>query len=169
MSSIVLDLAKMLPTIRRHGDFYATGTMAMFALNLEIDGVGRVSLPLLPVQAEQLVAVATHAPYGRGEQTIVDTSVRRTWQIGAGRIHIGGGHWRQTLDAIVAKAAVALGVTGSVSAELYKLLIYDTGRFFVEHRDTKKTAEMFAAPVIVLPSDHNGGTLLVRQHGGKSN
>ena len=86
MPSIVLDLAKILPTIRRHGDFYATGTLEMFAPNLEVDGVGRISLPLLPVQAEQLVAVATRAPYGRGEETVVDTSVRRTWQIDADRI-----------------------------------------------------------------------------------
>jgi predicted 2-oxoglutarate/Fe(II)-dependent dioxygenase YbiX len=162
MSSIVIDLAKILPTIRRHGDFYATGTMEMFAPNLEIDGVGRISLPLLPVQAEQLVAVATRAPYGRGEETVVDTNVRRTWQIDADRIHISGRHWQQTLDSIVAKAAAGLGVTGSVSAELYKLLIYDTGSFFVEHRYTEKAAGMFATLVIVLPSDYSGGTLLVR-------
>jgi predicted 2-oxoglutarate/Fe(II)-dependent dioxygenase YbiX len=162
MSSIVIDLAKILPTIRRHGDFYATGTMEMFAPNLEIDGVGRISLPLLLVQAERLVAVATRAPYGRGEETVVDTNVRRTWQIDADRIHIGGRHWQQTLDSIVAKAAAGLGVTGSVSAELYKLLIYDTGSFFVEHRDTEKAAGMFATLVIVLPSDYSGGTLLVR-------
>jgi predicted 2-oxoglutarate/Fe(II)-dependent dioxygenase YbiX len=164
MSSIVLDLAKILPAIRRPGDFYATGTMELFAPNLEVDGVGRISLPLLPVQAEQLVAVATRAPYGRGEETVIDTNVRRTWQIDADRIRLGGRHWMQTLDAIVAKAAAGLGVTGPVSAELYKLLIYDTGSFFVEHRDTEKAAGMFATLVIVLPSDYRGGTLLLRHH-----
>ena len=90
MSSIVLDLAKILPTIRRPGDFYATGTVEMFAPNFEVDGVGRISLPLLPVQAEQLVAVATRAPYGCGEETVVDINVRRTWQIDADRIYLGG-------------------------------------------------------------------------------
>jgi predicted 2-oxoglutarate/Fe(II)-dependent dioxygenase YbiX len=164
MSSIVLGLAKILPTIRRHGDFYATGTMEMFAPNLEIEGVGRISLPLLPMQAEQLVAVATRAPYGRGEETVFDTNVRRTWQIDADRVHIGGRHWMQTLDSIVEKAAAGLGVTGPVSAELYKLLVYDTGSFFVEHRDTEKAAGMFATLVIVLPSDYSGGALLVRHH-----
>jgi len=165
MSSIALDLAKILPTIRRPGDFYATGAMELFAPNLEVDGVGRISLPLLPVQAQQLVAVSTRAPYGRGEETVVNTNVRRTWQIDADRIHLGGRHWMQTLDAIVVKAAAGLGVTGPVSAELYKLLIYDTGSFFVEHRDTEKAAGMFATLVIVLPSDYRGGTLLLRHHG----
>ena len=162
MSSVVLDLAKILPTIRRHGDFYATGTIEMYAPNLKIDGIGSISLPLLPVQAEQLIAIAERAPYGRGEETIVDTNVRRTWQIDAGRIHIGGRHWMQTLDAIVAKAAAGLGIIGPVSAGLYKLLIYDTGSFFVEHRDTEKISGMFATLVVVLPSDYIGGTLLVR-------
>jgi predicted 2-oxoglutarate/Fe(II)-dependent dioxygenase YbiX len=164
MSSIVLDLAKILPAIRRPGNFYAAGTAEIFAPNLEIDGVGRISLPLLLVQAEQLVAVATRASYGRGEETVVDTSVRRTWQIDADRIHLSGRHWLQTLDAIVAKAAAGLGVAGPVSAEFYKLLIYDTGSFFVEHRDTEKAAGMFATLVIVLPSDYLGGTLLLRHH-----
>nr|WP_314622193.1 hypothetical protein [uncultured Noviherbaspirillum sp.] len=49
MSSIVLDLAKILPAIRRPDDFYATGSTEMFMPNLEVDGVGRISLPLLPV------------------------------------------------------------------------------------------------------------------------
>jgi len=68
MSSIVPDLAKILPAIRRSGDFYAAGTAEMFAPNLEVDGVGRISLPLLPVQAQQLIAVASRAPYGRGKK-----------------------------------------------------------------------------------------------------
>jgi hypothetical protein len=30
---------------------------------MEVDGVGPIALPLLPVQAEQLIAVAERAPY----------------------------------------------------------------------------------------------------------
>ena len=162
MSSIVNDLAKILPAIRRHGDFYVTGKTAIFAPNLEVEGVGRISLPLLPVQAEQLVAVAERAPYGRGEETLIDTDVRRTWQIGPEHIRLGGREWPRTIDAIVAQAAAGLGVTAPVSAELYKLLIYDTGSFFVEHRDTEKAPGMFATLVLVLPSEYSGGELVIR-------
>jgi hypothetical protein len=49
-----------------------------------------------------------------------------------------------------------------VAAELYKMLIYDTGSFFVRHRDTEKAPGMFATLVIVLPSLHTGGELLIR-------
>ena len=88
MPSIANDLAEALSTVRRPGDFFASGTIELMAPLLEVDGVGPVALPLLPVQAEQFVAVAERAPYGRGEETLVDTAVRRTWQIGADRVRI---------------------------------------------------------------------------------
>ncbi|MGH8557272.1 MAG: hypothetical protein ACRESZ_07380 [Methylococcales bacterium] len=53
-------------------------------------GVRPIALPLLKAQAERLIAVAKRAPYGRGEETLVDTEVRRTWQIDADRIRIEG-------------------------------------------------------------------------------
>lgn len=162
MSLIAQELAETLRTIRRPGDFYTSGTAEIFAPRLEVDGVGAVSLPLLPVQAEQLIAVAERAPYGRGEQTLVDTDVRRTWQIGADRVHIQGRNWPHTFDAIVARAAAGLGVSEPVSAELYKLLVYDAGSFFVRHRDTEKAPGMFATLVLVLPSICTGGELMVR-------
>jgi hypothetical protein len=51
-----------------------------------------VALPLLPVQAEQLIAVAGQAPGGRSDDTLTDTAVRHTRQIGAGRVRIGSKH-----------------------------------------------------------------------------
>lgn len=56
-------------------------------------------------------------------------------------------------------------MTGRVAAELYKLLIYDEGSFFVSHRDTEKAPGMFATLVIVLPSIYEGGELIVRHLG----
>src|SRR6266705_1555107 len=109
MSSIAAQLAELLSAVRRPGDFFAFGTTELLAPRLEVDGVGPVALPLLPIQAEQLVAVAERAPYGRGEDTIVDTTVRRTWQIGADRVRIGGKHWERTLQAVVARVAEGLG------------------------------------------------------------
>lgn len=162
MSDISLDLANILKAVRRPGDFQASGRLDIFAPQLEVTGVGPVALPLLPSQAEQLVAVAEAAPYGRGADTLVDSTVRRTWQIGADRVHLGGRHWARSLATIVARSAAGLGVMEAVTAELYKLLIYDTGSFFVRHRDTEKVPGMFATLVIVLPSLHTGGDLLIR-------
>jgi predicted 2-oxoglutarate/Fe(II)-dependent dioxygenase YbiX len=162
MSSITTDLAEILSTVKRPGSFYAAGTTEIFAPNLEVEGVGPIAFPLLPVQVEQLIAVAEQAPYGRGEETLVDPDVRRTWQINADQIRIQGRRWSQTLESIVDRAAEGLGVTDSVNAELYKLLVYEEGCFFVDHRDTEKAPGMFATLVIVLPSIFTGGELLVR-------
>lgn len=157
-------LAALLGTIRRHGDFYATGNAEISAPNLSVQGMGMLSLPFQHGQLAQLLARAELAPFGRAEQTLIDTSVRNTWQIDAGALAFGGRNWQRSLDAIVARAADGLGVLEPVRAELYKLLIYDVGGFFVEHRDTEKAAGMFATLVLVLPSLYSGGELLVR-HG----
>lgn len=66
MPLITEQLFQILQTVESPGDFYATGTVESFPPLLEVEGVGRIALPLLPVQAEQLVAVAERAPYGRG-------------------------------------------------------------------------------------------------------
>src|ERR1700736_2038225 len=111
MSSITSELAALLSTVRRPGDFFPSGTMELFPPSLEVDGVGPVALPLLPIQAEHLVAVAERAPYGRGADTVIDTEVRRTWQIGADRVRIGGKHWAGTMETVLARVAEGFGVT----------------------------------------------------------
>ena len=157
--------AALLSTVRTPGDFCSAGVRAMPLPGLVVEGVGPIALPLLQVQADQLIAIAERAPFGRGEETLVDTEVRRTWQIAPERVRIDGRHWAQGLQAIVEQVRSGLGVTGTVVAELYKLLVYDQGSFFVSHRDTEKAPGMFATLVIALPSHHAGGELLVRHQG----
>ena len=165
MTSIANDIAALLATVRVPGDFCVAGTSVFHLPRLDVRGVGPLALPLLPAQAERLTAAADLAPYGRGAQTLVDTAVRRTWQIGAERVRIEGQRWDETLAGIVTRAAAGLGVTEPVQAELYKLLVYDAGSFFVSHRDTEKAPGMFATLVIALPSLHEGGELVVRHKG----
>ena len=165
MAKLTDQLATLLSTVRTPGDFCSAGIRAMPLPGLVVDGVGPIALPLLQVQADQLIAMAERAPYGRGEQTLVDIDVRRTWQIAPEQVHIEGRHWAQGLQAIVEQVRTGLGVTGTVVAELYKLLVYDEGSFFVSHRDTEKAPGMFATLVIALPSHHAGGELLVRHQG----
>ena len=162
MSSISSELAAILTTVRRPGDYFASGTIEFLAPQLEVESIGPIALPMLPTQAKQLVAAAERAPYGRGEQTLVDTAVRRTWQIGPDQVRIQGRGWARTLSAILTRVCDGLGVAEPVQAEFYKLLVYDEGSFFVSHRDTEKAPGMFATLVVVLPSTSTGGELLVR-------
>jgi len=159
---ITQEIADILNRVDRPGDFFTSGHADFLAPSIEVEGVGRIALPLLPAQMKHLIEIATRAPYGRGPETLVDTDVRRTWQIEADLITITGKHWPKTLANIVKRAADGLGVDGTVSAELYKMLVYDKGSFFLSHRDTEKTPGMFATMVISLPSASEGGELVVR-------
>jgi len=165
MLFLATELASLLSTVRRPGDFFAAGTTELLAPSLEVEGVGPVALPLLPEQAKRIIGVADAAPYGRGEETVVDPAVRHCWQIGPDRVRLGGRHWARTLDRIVAQVTEGLGVSDPVTAEFYKLLVYEPGSFFIGHRDTEKAPGMFATLLVVLPSSFEGGELLVRHQG----
>jgi len=162
MSSIGTKLLNCLRSVERPGDFCVGGIREIFMPTIDVQGVGRIAFPILPVQAERLVAIAEEAPYGRGEETVVDREVRRTWQVDSAKVRIGGRHWDNTLAGLVADIALALGVGEPVAADFYKLLVYDTGSFFLDHRDTEKAPGMFATMVLMLPSTHSGGELVIK-------
>jgi predicted 2-oxoglutarate/Fe(II)-dependent dioxygenase YbiX len=167
MSEIAKTLTALLSHVQQPGSFYASGKIDTQMFGLTVDGVGQISLPLLAQQAAELINAAEQAPFGKGEDTIVDTQVRNTRQIAADRVHLTGKHWQTMLDTILVSALHALGVTAKVDAELYKMLVYETGGFFVNHRDTEKSDGMFATLIIALPSVYTGGALRV-EHAGQS-
>ena len=82
--------AHALASVQRPGGFHVAGSFDIHPPRLEVAGVGPIALPLLPAQAEALVAGAELAPYGRGSDTLVDTSVRRTWQVDAAQVRLTG-------------------------------------------------------------------------------
>ena len=157
--------ADALASVQRPGGFHVAGSFDIHPPRLEVAGVGPIALPLLPAQAEALVAGAEPAPYGRGSDTLVDTSVRRTWQVDAAKVKLTGRKWAEDLAVVVERVRVGLAVAGAIEAQLYKLLVYDTGSFFVPHRDTEKAPGMFATLVVVLPCDYSGGELIIRHRG----
>ena len=52
-----------------------------------------------------------------------------------------------------------------MNRQLYKMLIYEEGCFFLPHRDSEKQDGMVATLVISLPSMHRGGSLIVSHDG----
>ena len=159
-------LEDVLKTVRRPGDFYVQGALITPLPRLTIDGVGAISFPVPDSQIRSILKCAERAPYGRGEETILDTSVRNAWQIAPSKVRIEGRSWERTFQQILSTVTDGLGCTGlNVSVELYKLLIYERGGFFLSHRDTEKTDGMFGTLTVVLPSVHSGGELVVRHAG----
>jgi predicted 2-oxoglutarate/Fe(II)-dependent dioxygenase YbiX len=159
-------LDEVLSHVRRAGDFFVQGKVEVPVPKLEVDRVGVVSFPVPDTQVRQLIAQAERAPYGRGEETILDESVRKVWQLPPDKVRLGGKSWAGSFGNIVQQVAAGLGCeAAAVSAELYKLLVYDEGGFFKAHRDTEKAEGMFGTLVLVLPSAHRGGELVIRHAG----
>jgi hypothetical protein len=159
-------LLAALQKIEQPGSFCTFGTMAPCFPGLEVTGIGPIGLPLTESQAREMIDHCIQAPFGRGEQTVVDTEVRRVWQLDPDQFQLKNPAWDGRIAVLVEQVKEQLGVGDRpVSHHLYKLLMYEQGSFFIAHRDTEKVDDMFATLVVVLPSEHEGGELILRHDG----
>ena len=162
------ELIALMDQVQTSGAFSVGGTLPSILPGLQVNGVGPLGLPLTEHQAQALIQVSELAPYGRGEETIVDPAVRRCWQISANDFELGNPQWNEALRAAVDQIGKELGLTDcQIAFEPYKLLVYEAGSFFASHRDTEKIPNMFATLVVNLPSAHEGGELII-SHAGQS-
>ncbi len=160
-------LEDALFAVDRPGDYYVAERLELPPPTVKVDGIGTLSFPVPAFQVDRLIERATRAPYGRGEETIIDTTVRQVWQISADKVSVGGKYWKRSFETILGSVAGGLGCDrAQVSADLYKLLVYEPEGFFKPHRDTEKSEGMFGTLVLVLPSEHSGGEMVIR-HGNR--
>lgn len=155
------NLLDILAEVRGNGVFFSRGEVPALPLGLTVRDYGEVALPLKKKEAKQLVAIARQAPFGRGAETVLDTTVRNAYEIDAEAISFANPAWQSTLREITKRVAADLDVAGKVVAEPYKLLVYEKGGFFLPHQDSEKAPGMFATLIIGLPSRHEGGLLRV--------
>jgi predicted 2-oxoglutarate/Fe(II)-dependent dioxygenase YbiX len=165
MTPLLDQLWKVLESLGEASQFCTAGSLPPVLPGLEVEGVGNVGIPVSAADTRRLIEQASQAPYGRGEETIVDTQVRRVWQLEPRQFALRNAAWGGLVDDIVKTVRKEFGISKKVQAELYKLLVYEEGSFFAPHRDTEKIPGMFATLVVCLPSRHEGGTLLVTHEG----
>ena len=145
---------------------FATSGILPNAVNpgLSIKGLGKVGLPLSERDAQAIIKQSREAPFGKGSRTFVDQSVRKTWELDPQQVQFRNREWPEVVQDAVRKSMELLGVIGgetSVRADLHKLLLYEKDGFFKTHKDTEKAPGMFATLVIMLPSEHDGGDVVV--------
>ncbi len=159
-------LLKALGQVDRPGAVCASCDLPLTMPGLEVDRVGAIRLPLDGAQARKLIKQCSQAPYGKGTETLVDTDVRRVWELDPARFKLKNPKWNDLVPSIIGEVQQALGLeTTKLTAHLYKLLVYDKGSFFLAHRDGEKLDRMVATLVIALPSPHTGGELIVTHEG----
>ncbi|KAL8764944.1 MAG: hypothetical protein Q9209_007808 [Squamulea sp. 1 TL-2023] len=170
-ADFINDLRHLISGVHASGSFAAFGIINSFVNpGIYIDPIGIVRLPLSVEDAQALAQTSHKAPFGKGNETLVDESVRKTWQIDAANVRILNQDWQLCLDRILKRVAEGLGIAGgpsSIRAELYKMLLYEKGAMFKPHQDTQKVPGMFGTLIICLPSKHTGGAVCLR-HGSKS-
>ncbi|KAL9622654.1 MAG: hypothetical protein Q9160_002964 [Pyrenula sp. 1 TL-2023] len=121
-------------------------------------------MPLSEYDAKAIISKSKQSPFGRGSDTVLDTSIRKSWQLDPSQFSIRNARWngmiRRLLDQAHDGLSLACGAA-NISAELYKLLLYEKGAFFKPHKDSEKTPGMFGTLVVCLSSPHKGGDLIV--------
>ncbi len=159
-------LLDALGKVDQPGTFCLSDDLPLVMPGLEVDGMGPVRLPLGKTQARKLIKLCHQAPYGKGTETLVDTDVRRVWELDPDQFELTNPEWHELLPEITDRVRDELGLgKRKLAPHLYKLLVYEAGDFFLPHRDGEKLDRMVATLVISLPSVHEGGELVVTHEG----
>lgn len=128
-----------IDTVQSAGTFATFGEIEKFVLpGISIDPVGLVRLPLSQEDADALIQISRLAAFGDGSKTVVDTSIRRTWEIDGTAVNFLNPQWQSCLEQIVESVAEELGIPGGssrVEAEFYKALLYEPGAMFKAHKE----------------------------------
>lgn len=124
-------LAGLLGGAKAAGAFSARLEAPAAGLGLEVAGVGPVRLPLWAPQVKRLISVARPALFGRGEETLSDTSARDTWQISPDQINPTGPPWSSLLSSTLVEYfpdALGLPAATRLRAEPHAMLVYGKGQ-----------------------------------------
>ncbi|MEM9072771.1 MAG: 2OG-Fe(II) oxygenase [Myxococcota bacterium] len=160
-------VVRSLLRLEGQGTFVASHREPALGLFLEVEGVGRCNLPLRREQIEALLDRATPSPFGYRDQTLTDPAVRSSVELPGSAIELTPRGWAPRFERGLEEVCEALGFPpeAKVTPVLSKLVLYQEGQFFARHRDTERDANMAASLVVVLPSVHEGGELVVSHAG----
>ncbi|KAI0262426.1 hypothetical protein BC834DRAFT_387723 [Gloeopeniophorella convolvens] len=119
-----------------------------------------------PEQLEQLTQACQRATFGVKNEDVMDESYRKAGKMDADcfatplmsdhpdLVKLVRGYFLEEPDS-----------SRKIRIELYKLNVYDKDAFFKAHVDTPRSEKMFGSLVLVFPTPHEGGTLLLRHRG----
>ena len=132
-------MRNQISKIHSAGSFATFGRLETCSLpGIRVDGVGPIRLPLSTQDAQALIGASRRAPFGMGRETVVDETVRKTWEIEGDKVVFKNKAWQGWLKNVVRRVTQELGVAAgpdSVRAEFYKMLVYEEGAMFKPHKE----------------------------------
>ncbi|KAF9525206.1 hypothetical protein CPB83DRAFT_796716 [Crepidotus variabilis] len=112
---------------------------------------------------EKLAAACQPATFGRNQEDVLDEGYRKAGKLDAANISVQfTPHDLGVVDVIynhLLRSAVD-SKDRPINVEIYKLNVYGPGAFFKPHVDTPRSDKMFGSLVVVLPTVHEGGSLI---------
>lgn len=156
-------LDEILSDVHSSGSFLTTGSFDN-GINpgLEVPGVGQIRLPLSADDAKAIIRSCHASPYGKGSETLVNDSVRKSWELNANQFSLRNPAWERQLQELLVKIVPGLGLVAKP-----QLLVYEEGPFFLPHQNSEKEDGMLGTLVVSLPSKHEGENV-VATHRGES-
>ena len=135
---------------------------------LHVNDIGIVPVPLSKSMIQILINKMDRSSFGRNLSTETDESVRKSYELTADQFECKNPKFNEAVQLLAKSASKKMGVDHHrVDAVPYKLILYEAGSHFVEHRDTEKLEGMFGTLVIQLPSIYtveNGLPVLSVKH-----
>lgn len=104
------NLIRALAKVDRPGEVCAAGDLPLTMPGLEVEGVGTLRLPLAETQARALIKRCRQAPYGKGTKTLVDTDVRRVWEMDPACFELTNPKWDLLIESILHEVQQRLGL-----------------------------------------------------------
>ncbi|KAF8880038.1 hypothetical protein BD779DRAFT_1612810 [Infundibulicybe gibba] len=141
---------------RWHKSPYCTGSCPL-----------RLHLPTASDKELQLLADACEpATFGRNQADVLDESYRKARKMDNDKFFTKfTPDTYQLLERIGAQLLDGAVQQRGIRAEPYKLNVYGKDSFFKSHKDTPRGSNMFASLVVIFPTQHEGGALLLRHRG----
>ncbi|KAJ3550696.1 hypothetical protein NMY22_g296 [Coprinellus aureogranulatus] len=119
---------------------------------------------------QMLAKASEKATFGRNKEDVLDETYRKAWKMDTTQFATQFDVVRSgILDIVHDQLLHYENNTKKLEADLYKLNVYGPGSFFKPHVDTPRSDKLFATLVIVLPTIHKGGNLLLGEEGNLLN
>ncbi|KDR78105.1 hypothetical protein GALMADRAFT_1301839 [Galerina marginata CBS 339.88] len=117
-------------------------------------------------QLSSLAEACQQATFGVNQKDVLDESYRKAGKLDSTEFATQFSPLSSGIvDTIRESLLQGEHAEKSIKVELYKLNVYGPGSFFKAHVDTPRSDTMFGSLVVVLPTAHEGGSLIFRHRG----